>query len=147
MHRYGRIDVRGKGEKKIEISQLAVGPVRHSSLTPDLLARIEGIARVFSEVDERPGESWVEDFQRDQNPEKEVVIWEAMAAAYSVFTRNRSLSPEAKKEAFGLLLMRSMNDERRVLKQAPLKHLSQATVAALLAVFKNVAGAEGWWIE
>ena len=127
--------------------QLEKGPIRHPTLPLALISRIENIAGMLAEVNSQPVGEWVEDFRRDQNPEKEVVVWEAMAAAYSVFTKDRSLSVKAKKEAFALLLMRSMNDERSVLNEAPLKRLSRADAVALLTAFESIAGAQGWWIN
>ena len=135
---------RGNG---IAIPQLEKGLIRHPTLPLALISRIENIAGMLAEVNSQPAVEWVEDFQRDQNPEKEVVVWEAMAAAYSVFTKDRNLTVEAKKETFGLLLMRSMNDERSVLSEAPLKRLSRADAVALLAAFGRIAGAQGWWIN
>ena len=135
---------RGKG---IAISQLEKGPIRHPTLPLALISRIENIADMLAEVNSQPAVEWVEDFQRDQNPEKEIVIWETMAAAYSVFTKDRNLTAEAKKEAFALLLMRSMNDERSVLNEAPLKRLRRADAVALLAAFESIASAQGWWIN
>lgn len=121
-----------------------MGPIQHDSLHPALLARIEKIARILEEVDGQPAAEWMKDFQRDQNPEKEVIIWETVAATYQVFTRKRSLTLEAKKEAFHLLLMRSMHDEKTVMNEAKLKNLDRADAVVLLAAFQGVASAKGW---
>lgn len=88
-----------------------------------------------------------EDFQRDQNPEKEVIIWEAIAAAYLIFTKDRSLNASAKREAFHLLLLRTMVQERAALGKAALRHLSRAEAKGLLVLFKDMASAKGSWID
>jgi hypothetical protein len=74
-------------------------------------------------------------FQRDVHPEPEVAIWEAMASAYQMFTGKRSLTLDAKREAFGLLLMRSAGDEPHTLASAKLQHLSRADAEELLRLY------------
>ncbi len=130
--------------KRIKDSKLQEGPIRHTSLALSLVTRIENIASVFEEVDERPKSEWTEDFQRDANPEKEVAIWEAMAAAYTVFQKGRTLTLEAKKEAFHVLLLRSFNDAATVRREVANRHLANSDVGALLETFAVVAGTAGW---
>lgn len=131
-----------KRDQKTKVSNVELGPIRHAALSDVLIARIKNIATVFAEVNERPVRKWIEDFQRDENPEKEVAVWEAMAAAYSIFTKDRKLSAGMRGEAFQLLLLRSMKDEPAVLEEA--RHLPRSEAAALLALFQNVASADGW---
>ena len=131
-----------KRSKAVLASQLEKGPLRHVTLPADLVTRIGNLADVFAEVDGRPPAEWMEDFQRDQNPEKEILIWEGMAAAYSIFTKDRSLGAEAKKEAFHLLVLRSMNPGALVLKDLPLKKLTHTDAGALLQTYANVANAK-----
>lgn len=133
-----------KDGKRNAAAQLEQGPIRHGSLHPELIARIGSIARAFEEVNGQPTAEWVQDFQRDHIPEQEVAIWEELAAAFTVFIKDRSLTIEAKKEAFHLLLMRSMNDEQTVLNKAPLKHLGPADAVALLTAFDSVGRPEEW---
>jgi len=74
-------------------------------------------------------------FQRDVDPEPEIAIWEAMATAYQTFTEKRSLSLDAKKEAFGFLLMLSAGDEQHTLSSVTLKHLSRVDAQELLRLY------------
>lgn len=133
-----------KPARKVELSDLEAGSIRHSTLPPTLFTRIENIARVFAEVDSQPVKDWVKDFQRDGNPEKEVAIWEILAGVYATFTKDRKLTVEAKKEAFNLLLLRSMNGKRAALKQVNLRSLSRGEARLLLHSYENVASAKGW---
>lgn len=87
-----------KRGRKIDGSCLEAGPVRHHTLPGSLVARIGNVARIFQEVSGRPAAEWAKDFQRDRDPEKEVAVWEAMAAAYSIFTKERGLTLEARRE-------------------------------------------------
>jgi hypothetical protein len=58
-----------------------------------------------------------------------------MASAYQRFTEKRSLSLDAKKEAFGLLLVRSAEDEQHTLSRTTLKYLSRADAKELLRFY------------
>lgn len=102
------------------------------------------MATALADVDGRPASEWVRDFQRDQNSEREVAVWEAVAAAYAAFNRNRSLTLDVKKELFALLLLRSFQDKQSMLNGFSPKLLSKAEVVAALATFNTVAGTEGW---
>jgi hypothetical protein len=116
-------------------SDIQLGPVRHEKLSDAHVARIRKFEPIFAEVYPRTHEGWLDGFQRDVNPEPEVAIWEAMAAAYQDFTEKRALDLEAKKEAFGLLLVRSAGDEQHTLSSATLKHLSRAEAEELLRLY------------
>ena len=128
-----------KKVKRVAVSQIELGPIRQGTLTPGLLSRIEAIAGIFAEVNGQPTADWVKDFRRDLNPEKEIVLWEAMAAAYSVFTKHRELPLEAKKEVYGLLLMNSMQDVASMLDEIPLKHLKKSDAVRVLEAFNSLA--------
>lgn len=128
---------------KIPLSNLEVGPIRHVTLPKALVERIEAVAAVFAEVEPKPVEEWVQDFQRDRNPEKEVALWEIMAGTYSLFTHGRTLTPEAKKEVFSLILQRSMTDAAIVLRTVPLVHLSRKNAKVILKYFSQMADAKG----
>ena len=115
--------------------QFQPGPILHARLPEPLVARIRNFEPVFAEVYSRTHQEWLDGFQRDINPETEVAIWEAMAVAYQNFTRERALTPEAKGEAFGLLLVRSAADEQQTLSDAKLKHLTRADAEQLLRLY------------
>lgn len=82
-----------------------------------------------------PLERWLEDFQRDHHPEREVAIYEAMARAYAGFVHGRTLSIEAKKEVYKILLMRSATSPDEVLKTVTLATLSPDEARALVLLY------------
>jgi hypothetical protein len=116
-------------------SDIQTGPFRHQHLSPELEGRIRKIEPIFAEVYPRTHEEWLDGFRRDVDPEAEVAIWESMASAYQSFTETRLLSLEAKKEAFGLLLIRSAGDEQRILSGAKLQHLHRGDAEELLRLY------------
>jgi hypothetical protein len=90
---------------------------------------------VFAEVDPSSHEVWIDGFKRDLNPEREIAIWEAMAAAYQTFTNRHTLDLACRKEAFGLLLTRSGADEEATLSKQKLQHLTPAQAQELVRLY------------
>lgn len=119
----------------VAVSDIQPGPIRHSSLSADLVARIQKFETLVAEVYPQTHEKWLEGFQRDIHPEAEIAIWEAIATAYQKFTEKRSLSLAAKNEAFGLLLVRSSQDTSTTLAGLKLKMLTQAEAEELLGLY------------
>ena len=94
-------------QTKTRLRGVEPGPIRHQQLPKDLVDRIMVIRDAVSEVYSVTDEEWLDGFQRDLNPENEVLIWESISDAYTRFTSGRDLTKEQKNEAFGLLLLRS----------------------------------------
>jgi len=110
--------------QKIDLNQLQPGPRRWDSLSTSQLKTVDFLVATFKEVDPTSREQWIEDFKKDQHPNKELEIWSMMAHAYTTYCRGKNLPVEKKKEVFGLLLIRSAASEANVLKEAKLKYLS-----------------------
>lgn len=126
----------------IKISQFEKAPLRHRTLPANLVARIENLATTFAEVDGRPAAEWIEDFQRDQHPDNEITVWEGMAAAYALFAKDRSLDLQAKKEAFNLLLLRSMSSGPLSPEGLRSKRLTHDDAIELLRIYDNLINAK-----
>lgn len=116
--------------KKVKLSSLKSGPIRHSTLPKDLVDRIARIRDTLNEFQDPSSslEEWLEDFKRDVHPEKEVRIWEQIASFFEVFRSTRVLSHEASKEAVAVLLGWSVG-----VATSSTKHLTKQDVRELLA--------------
>lgn len=103
---------------------LKPGEIQHQQLPKELENRIRKCFARLAEVDKTPIESIVEDFKRDQNPDKEIVIWEAVADAYDGFLKSRKTDAATRQAAFGVLMHLSTSNARDVeikkLRQEPL---------------------------
>ena len=96
-----------EAKESLKASDIQPGPIRHDHISEELDARIRKFGAVFAEVYPITHKEWIDGFQRDAVPENEVVIWEQMASAYSKFLESADIDAAARKEAFGLLLVRS----------------------------------------
>ena len=119
----------------IDPSKLTPGPIQHANLTDEQLARVTHVQKVFHEVDSSPLEKWVEDFQRDVNPDSEIKIYENMATAYEAFTTSKTLSIDAKKDVYQVVLLRSAAPEEDVIAHQKLKVLTEKDAREIMAHF------------
>jgi len=111
------------------------GPIQRDSLTPEQMERVRRLQAVFIEVDGQSVEQWVDNFKRDLNPDRELDIWEAIAKAYTAYCSKRTLSPEAKREVYKVVLLRSMAPESDVLERLELKVLTKDDAVAVMQGF------------
>ncbi len=94
--------------KRVDIESLKPSPIRRDCLTEDQTARLRRIHETFAEVDGFTFEQRLDGFKRDMNPDRELEVWERLAAVYERFCASRQLSLDAKREVYQLLPMRSM---------------------------------------
>ncbi|GAB4184557.1 MAG: hypothetical protein Fur006_22140 [Coleofasciculaceae cyanobacterium] len=115
-----------------DLLKLRLSPPGISSLTDEQKQRIEVISAIFENVYSKNAEDWAKDFSRDINPEIEISVWENIAKAFLKIDQVKYLSDEQKKEAFYLLLMRSMMSVSKVLEGYKLSTLSKRAVKEIL---------------
>ncbi len=125
-------DDRKPKRERVELASLKRGPLRRESLSDDQMARVRRFHATLAEVDGFTLEERVDHFKRDVHPDAEIEVCEAIAAAYERFCSSRELSADAKRDVYGLLLLRSMMPEEAVLKQAKLKALTEQDALELL---------------
>lgn len=89
--------------KRIHLGELEPGPIRHADLPPALVARVKDLCLALHEVYPSSLADWLEDFQRDLHPEREIVWWERLTRCYLAYTGNRDLGAEQRQAAFKVL--------------------------------------------
>ena len=119
----------------IDPANIDPGPIRHAELPPDLLKRATALESVFADVFPMTHEKWIEGFRRDAHPEREIAIWEQIAAAYTRFLKDRNLPIAYRREAFDLLVYRSGATVEETLKQAKLKYFTREEARRLVDLY------------
>ena len=120
----------------VNVNDLTLSPVVHDTLNSDQIEKITKIQTAFSEVNPSTLEETITNFKRDRNPENEIDIWLAMANAYEKFTaKNKSIDINKKKEAYGLILMRSMENEEGAKAKSNLKLLTDKEVSEIFSYY------------
>jgi len=80
------------------------GPIRHEILPKEMIKRITAIRSIFTDVDLEPVEDWIDDLKRSEDPDKEIVAWEARSRTYQTFTTGKDLPINKKAELYGIIL-------------------------------------------
>lgn len=95
--------------QEIDLSQVRPGPIRHESLSQDLLDQIRAIFDILGPFLGQTLEQFEIGFMRDMHPESEVAIWACIATAwhnYHVKYLNSELLPEdQEKKLVGALIV------------------------------------------
>ena len=116
------------------IESLTPGPIVHESLNKEQLDKIKFIQETFKEVYPVSLEETITNFKRDQNPDNEIDVWLNMAKTFQPFSTENAGEQklEIRKEAFKLILMRSMMTEKEAVSSADLKLLNDNQIQEIL---------------
>ena len=98
--------------KMIPLDLLQRGLIQHAVLPQELLERIKKFKAVLFEVEPAPLDETIEDIRRDLHPEREVAVWEKIAAAYQAdLDRDPAMSLNDKKKLYASRLLASTEDD------------------------------------
>lgn len=120
----------------VDPNTIQQGPIIRDGLTPIQIEKIKYLYNTFKEVDPISQEKWIEDFKRDQNPDREIEIWMMMADTYNTYLQKSEFDIEVKKEVYKIILMRSAAPEDEVLKHLNLVHLSKKAAKEIMQTYK-----------
>jgi hypothetical protein len=99
--------------KKVKLSEVELGPHQHATLPAELIERIKAYKQILGDADAVSVDEAIDDFRRDLNPEKEVVIWERIAHVFKNFTERHRISRLDRFEVLRVVLMLSTGAEVR----------------------------------
>ena len=124
----------------IEVSLASLKPSQpgRSSLTREQEKRIEIIAGILKNVYPDNIENWIIDFSRDSTPESEIIIWENIAKAFVKVESEKYLNEEQKKEAYNLLLMRSLLSATNVIERYKSRLFCLNITKKILAAYEDL---------
>ncbi len=120
---------------EMAIQDLKLGEAIHDSLSDEQIKKIEKIHKVFSEVNTSSLEQTITNFKRDQNPDNEIAIWLKMAGAYERFIEGRQVDLNKKKEAYDIILLRSMMTEKEVIDKVNIDFLTTDEVEEVFGYY------------
>ena len=127
-------------EQWINTTDVKPQPNRVSRLNHDQLERVKKLKGELDEVVPWSLEKWVDGFERDRNPEQEILVWESIATAYRKYVSTHTLSPQAKHDVINVFLLRSQTEsESQIIQRAGSKVLTPAQVKEVIADYKGNA--------
>ena len=130
-------DVTLKNLKKIDVNRVLHGVVRHQRLPEPLVTRIICVYALTAEVFPATLAEAIHDFRCDLVPEKEVKIWERIAACFYVTCLRENFSLEKKRSIFSVLLAASLGPIEPEEYIAPTGALSLGEVDGLIALYDS----------
>jgi hypothetical protein len=128
-----------QGEEWVKPSEVQPQSTPQSKLNDNQLRRIKKLQASLADVDDSSLDKWVEDFEKDRDPEREILIWEAMAQAYQSYSSKHSLSPKGKAEVLDLLLLRSGTTSETAIKKFEPKVLTAREVRDVVEMYTRSA--------
>jgi hypothetical protein len=128
-----RVSYEGR-EYWADSAQLQQNEHQHEPFKGEVKARVESIMANLSEVYSLSYEEWEDGFRRDQNPLKEIAIWERIISLYQRFTKNES-SLAKKKEIYSVIVVCSYSEPSHVLNQVSLSELSEEKAKEIIRAY------------
>ena len=108
-------------------------------LTSGFVARIRALKEILDEVYPKSFDDWVQGFELDGNPERELLVWECMALAYRTFAEGGALSIEAKEEALHVTLQCSLRRTEEYILKSDRKVLHKVEILAPVDCYRASA--------
>lgn len=109
--------------------------------TAGFSARVKALKAILDDVYPKSIEDWMQGFEFDGNPERELILWECMALTYRNFTDSRTLSPEAKEEVLQVTLQCSLGRTEEHLLKGRRKFLQKVEILGLVDCYRAAAEA------
>lgn len=110
-------------------------------LTAGFVARIQALKAILDEVYPKTLDDWLQGFELDWNPERELLTWECMALAYRTFAEGAALSTEAKEAALRITLQCSLGRTEEYLLRTERKVLHKVEILGLVDCYRAAAEA------
>jgi len=121
----------------VDPQKVTQGPIIHPKLSDEQLTRISRLQQTFKDADPMPLAKWIEDFSRDQDPDREIKIWEGMALPYEQFLAKHTLSPQGKKDAFQVVMLRSGASAEEAMRHLKLQELTENDAREILSSYQE----------
>jgi hypothetical protein len=121
----------------MNLKDLRPGPIRRAQLSPELVLRIDTVRAALAEVCALTEAEWRDAFQRDVNPEHELLWWERVAGCYLPLVAERAFSPDQRQAAFNVIFGLFSGLEAAQL-QADLAKLPDSVMDDLAAIVRQL---------
>ena len=126
--------------RRVNPKDLKPGPIRRAQLSPELLLRLGKVRAAVGEVCALTEADWRDAFQRDANPEHELLWWERVAACYVALVAGQTFSPGQRHAAFNVIFGLFSGLEPAQL-QADLTKLPDSVMDDLAAIVRQLGAA------
>jgi hypothetical protein len=123
--------------RTIHPKELEPGPIRRAQLSSELALRIDTVRATLAEVCALTEAEWRDAFQRDVNPEHELLWWERVAECYASLVAARTFSADQRQAVFNVIFSLFSGVEAAQL-EADLAKLPESVMDDLAAIVRQV---------
>ncbi|MBI3373737.1 MAG: hypothetical protein HY017_18595 [Betaproteobacteria bacterium] len=107
--------------------------------TSSFIARVGALKAILDEVYPKSFDDWVQGFELDGNPERELLVWECMALTFRTFAEGRVRSTEAKAAALQVILQCSLGRTEEYILKNKQKVLHKVEILGLVNCYRAAA--------
>lgn len=94
---------------KIKLSDIKPGSIRNEVLPEGFIKRVIKFKKILKDVEKTSLELTINNFQKDLEPEKEIIVWENIARVYEkTLKKIKNPTLKDKKDLFKKILMQSL---------------------------------------
>lgn len=131
---YVRAQVEGvEGTVFVKADPAALGGEIHHYDFSEVLPRLKDIYDKLKAVYPITWKQWLEGFQRDANPEREIAFWSVLAKKYASLTKGKPLPLDVRQEYFQITLSALNNGPAHALEVLELKRVSKTQAKRIVA--------------
>lgn len=135
---YVKAQVEGvEGPVFIKANDSQLSREKHNHDLSELIPTLRDIYDKVKAVYRITWEKWIDGFQFDANPEREIAIWMVIAEKYFALTEGKQLSLDVRKEYFQIILSTVNNGPAIALEVVKLKHVSKTQAKHIVAFVTN----------
>ena len=121
---------------KTDFKNVEHSDIVHQTLPDDILVRLRIVYQIFESALDQSLDEFIENFQRDLRPKRELQQWEIMGSAFIDVTSKRDFSDAKKRDALMLLLQISVGAFTRKNEQG-LENLTQEEINEIVEARKR----------
>lgn len=126
---------------RVSRKQITSSPIRHHDIPPDLLVRIQNIWFALRNATTKTLNEWIECFQRDLRPAREVQIWERILGAAYIAEKKLKGGVQFREKLVGVLVRFSFGDHEGVFADVEAGKIEYDIAEAAAAGWVNVVPA------
>lgn len=134
----GMMEAEVVGVGRVWIDSKDVKPpssVRHEPFAPELRDRIAQIKAALDEVHPMSLKEWEDGFRQDMHPEREIALWERVAAVYQRFAEDGSVSSKQRQDYFKVILGCTLSPRAAVLEVVRLEAITREQAQDAITLF------------
>lgn len=121
----------------VNADELIPSERHYYNFSKEFVKNVEYVQQTLQEVDTSTTEKWLEDFDRDAHPERELATWLLIADTYKTIIKDYPKDSRIRKEIYNVILLGSLGDEQYVQSQISPNYLSDTDITSIVTYYQQ----------